>query len=251
LFAAREKWNDNSVLYVPDDAQFLLIGAQAVASVLFLDKLNLKFDIKKVKNVCEMSPSGKSPVLKCGKYIIGEFETIVNFCELKNLSLHRNSSPEVKSQIKAYLSLVENTFHDLINYFLWQDDKCKQAVFQVYDSLYAWPLSKILYYYELYFVRNYLVQNKIWKLSKDEVINRLREFCEALEKRLSQSGEHIIDNRLTEVDIILYSYLRTIKNFDVFETLAVNIFSFANIQSYYNNLNNQFDEKLLAKLKGN
>lgn len=46
------------MLYVPVDEQFLLFGAQAVASVLFINKLNLKFDVKKVKNVCEMSPSG-------------------------------------------------------------------------------------------------------------------------------------------------------------------------------------------------
>jgi hypothetical protein len=32
-----------------------------------------------------MSPSGKGPLLKCGKYSVGEFEPIVNFCDLKVL----------------------------------------------------------------------------------------------------------------------------------------------------------------------
>ena len=64
----------------------------------------MQFSVKYAKNVCEMSPSGKinlliqplkkllwfklqfygkSPLLKSGKYVIGEFEPIVSFCNIK------------------------------------------------------------------------------------------------------------------------------------------------------------------------
>lgn len=79
-------------------------GAETLASLIYLDALNLNFGIKFAKNVNEMSPSGnskpkslkivyqsfnfmyclgKGPLLKCGKYCVGEFEPIVNFCSLK------------------------------------------------------------------------------------------------------------------------------------------------------------------------
>ena len=64
---------------------FLENGAETIASLIYLEELNLKFKIEQVKNVNEMSPSGKVPLLKCGKYSVGEFEPIVNFCDLKVL----------------------------------------------------------------------------------------------------------------------------------------------------------------------
>ena len=58
-------------------------GADSIASLIYLNELNLSMELKFAKNVFEMSPSGKSPVLRCGRYTIGEFEPIVNFCNLK------------------------------------------------------------------------------------------------------------------------------------------------------------------------
>lgn len=75
-------------------------GAETFATVIYLSVLNLDFEIKRVKNVNEMSPSGilkflnkfkvcinlklgRGPLLKCGKYSIGEYESIVNFSNLK------------------------------------------------------------------------------------------------------------------------------------------------------------------------
>lgn len=68
-------------------------GADSIASLIYLNELNLSMELKFAKNVFEMSPSGKSPVLRCGRYTIGEFEPIVNFCNLKvfiDYFLYRN-----------------------------------------------------------------------------------------------------------------------------------------------------------------
>ncbi len=78
-----------------------------MATVIYLNSLNLKYELKHAKNAVDMSPSGidsslfycggtlkkmsvfylifkgKGPMLKCGRYSIGEYEPIVNFCHLK------------------------------------------------------------------------------------------------------------------------------------------------------------------------
>lgn len=57
---AQEPWNDDCTLYVPNKSQILIDngGADSYASIIYLSLLNLKFKIKSVKNVNEMSPSG-------------------------------------------------------------------------------------------------------------------------------------------------------------------------------------------------
>jgi hypothetical protein len=82
---AKEPWSDDTILYVPESDQLLVEngGAECIASVLYLDVLSLKYELRVARNVVNMSPSNKSPLLKCGRYSIGEYEPIVNFCQLK------------------------------------------------------------------------------------------------------------------------------------------------------------------------
>ena len=82
---AREPWSNETTLYIPTQHQLMLEngGAESFAAIIYLNSLNLKYEIKIAKNVAEMSPSGKGPLLKCGRFSIGEYEAIVNFCNIK------------------------------------------------------------------------------------------------------------------------------------------------------------------------
>lgn len=57
---AREPWDPSTILFVPLKKQILLEngGAETFATVIYLSILNLNFEIKRVKNVNEISPSG-------------------------------------------------------------------------------------------------------------------------------------------------------------------------------------------------
>ena len=58
---AKEPWTDESLLYIPVNNLILIengAGAESLASILLLNALKLKFQIKYAKNVSEMSPSG-------------------------------------------------------------------------------------------------------------------------------------------------------------------------------------------------
>ena len=59
---AREKWSDDACLYVALNKNHFFLdngnGAETLASLIYLEALNLKFSIKFAKNVNEMSPSG-------------------------------------------------------------------------------------------------------------------------------------------------------------------------------------------------
>lgn len=57
---AKDSWDEESVLYVPKDRLMFIdsTGAESIATVLFLNALNLSHSISGVKNANEMSPSG-------------------------------------------------------------------------------------------------------------------------------------------------------------------------------------------------
>ena len=61
-FLAKDPWSEESQLFIPIDDLILIengAGAESLASLIFLNALHLKFEIKYAQNVNEMSPSGK------------------------------------------------------------------------------------------------------------------------------------------------------------------------------------------------
>lgn len=62
FYLAKEKWSDDVTLYVGQNRNQMLFesgnGAETLATLLFLEELHIKFNIKFVKNVNDMSPSG-------------------------------------------------------------------------------------------------------------------------------------------------------------------------------------------------
>lgn len=74
---------------------------------------NLPFNVKLRANAEFMSPGGrisKLPFIKAGAFIIAEYEPIVNLVENKGISLSSWLDLDQKSDMRAYMSLVENIF---------------------------------------------------------------------------------------------------------------------------------------------
>ena len=107
----------------------------------------------------------------------------------------------------------------------------------MYRSLYAWPLNIFIYYSDYFYIRNKLKSNKLWDLDAKKIIDRFSEILESIDRKLNNNN-YLIDNKLTEADILLYSYLKIILNFKEFNDLKLYIQQFKNIQNSYANLNN-------------
>jgi hypothetical protein len=134
-------------------------GADSIAALIYLNTLNLRFTIRRVNNANQMSPSGSrkktqniftknshlykkyqylgiGPLLKCGRFSLGEYEPIVNFCNLKvtrhktrDFSYNKTSNRYIfqgfrllsdylnhsnKSFVKSYILLIQKAFSDTI-----------------------------------------------------------------------------------------------------------------------------------------
>lgn len=74
---------------------------------------NLPFGVKSAANAEFMSPGGrmtKLPFVKVGAFVVAEFEPIVNLVESKGVSLSKWLDEDQKSDMRAYISLVEKIF---------------------------------------------------------------------------------------------------------------------------------------------
>ena len=151
------------------------------------------------------------------------------------------------------------------NYFIWKETANQQPIRRAYEKYYPWPLSSILYLREYYFNKNKLQASKIWyKDSKQvkkimfflffnqvsccfnnlnfyKVISGLIEVVESFDKKLNGSV-YLIDNRLTEADILLYSYIKIITHNFQFTPIYEAIDKFTNLADFYENLNDIYGD---------
>ncbi|CAF0779475.1 unnamed protein product [Brachionus calyciflorus] len=250
---AREPWHSDTILFLPSKNQMFIEngGAESIATSIYLSLLNLNHEIRYVKNVNEMSPSGKGPLLKCGKYSIGEFEPIVNFCNLKGYRLLANYlDNSKKTEIKSYILLIQKAFSETIEYLLWKNNSVQKVIKESFNQNYSWPLNHILYLNEFYFNRNKLVSNKIWNLEKLEVLEKFRETNDCLNKKL-EGSLYLIGNNMTEADILLFSYLKVLHLYSDFDETLNLLHDFRNINDFYANMSRKLQNILMEKLELN
>ena len=194
---AREPWSDDSVLFVANEDQLILEngGAESMATLIYLNALNLKYELRFAKNVSEMSPSGKSPLLRCGRYSVGEYEPIVNFCNLKGYRLLSDYLDHSKrAHIKSYILLISKTYSDVIDYFLWKDSKNNQPIKKAFTNNYPFPLNHFLYLSEYNFNKNRMQAMNLWNLDKKQILDKFVEMNDALNRKL-EGKVYLIDNR--------------------------------------------------------
>ena len=121
--AVSEGWTD-ATIYQPDEAEQILLAEQSscLAVRAYLKMCNLKYDVKCVPNAEFMSRGGrytKLPILRVGTFVESEFEPIINLVESKGFKLTDDLSAEEKSDLRAYMSLVENVFTSAEVYFVF------------------------------------------------------------------------------------------------------------------------------------
>lgn len=166
---------------------------------------NLDFQVEPRPNAEAMSPTGKVPFIKAGRFVTAELEGIVQFVNGKGISLTDKLDNEQKSDLRAYMTLVRNVVEIaevcllllLVEYKItlkfqlyvcWIDQETYNEVTSVRNgSVYPWPLNHI---------QNREKRNQVIKKLKvldwynktiHEVHQEVESCCEALSVRLDNN----------------------------------------------------------------
>ncbi len=133
--------------------------------------------------------------------------------------------------------------------------------------MYPWPLGKLLYVCEKRFIKNKLVSKSVWHLSSDKMLDQFAQVNDSLNKKLN-GNLYLFENkyvfkkanfmlvkhfreiiiclknvkRLSEVDILLYSYIRVLQNRVQFKQAAKQIEKFSNLIDFYANMDTKFND---------
>lgn len=212
---ANDPWTDDATLYQPYEAEQILLAenASCLAVKAYLKMCDLPFNVKSSANAEFMSPGGrmtKLPFVHVGAFVVAEFEPIVNLVENKGVSLSNWLDEDQKSDMRAYISLVENIFTNAELYVSFVDDVVlKQVTYPRNGCVYPWPLN---IFENMRKRRNVLRHLNVynWKnMSMEEVAQKVGKCCETLAEKLG-NDIYFYGNRPTELDAVTFGHLFTI-----------------------------------------
>lgn len=86
---------------MPDNANCLAVQA-------FLRMCQLEYQVVQYPNAEAMSPTGKVPFIKVGRFLTAELEGIVQFVNGKGITLTGNLDNDQKAELRAFMSLIHN-----------------------------------------------------------------------------------------------------------------------------------------------
>ncbi|KAI4487096.1 hypothetical protein M0802_012050 [Mischocyttarus mexicanus] len=223
---AQEPWPQMIQLYRPFEVEQILLpdNASCLAVQAFLKMCNLEFQIKSRRDAEYMSPTGSLPFIKCGAFVLSEFDNIVSFISNKGTSLSNHLKPEDKSDMKAYISLVNNVFVNAELYICWVDPTTLEEVTkQRHGSVYPWPLNHYLN----------------WQKRKQVI------------KRLNVLETSFFGNEPTELDALVYGHMEALSKFHFLpstQEISTIIHTFPGLMEHTYRINNiYFNQKLDQK----
>lgn len=89
-------------ILLPDNANCLAV--QAYLKMCYLD-----FEVEPRPNAEAMSPSGRVPFIKVGRFVVADLEGIIQFISNKGLNvLTEKLDSDLKADMRAYMSLIYN-----------------------------------------------------------------------------------------------------------------------------------------------
>jgi len=186
---------------LPDQTNCMAVRA-------FLRMSGLDFKVEMRPNAEHMSPSGKVPFIKCGPFVVAEFENIVAFVNTKGIQLSGHLDMTQKADMRAYMSLIINVLVNAELYLTWCNRDIYDSVTKVqYGSVYPWPLNRVLSYRKKSEVRRKLSAISWNKKTVDEIYYEVENCLSALSARLG--NQPYFFNKPTELDALLFGHLFT------------------------------------------
>ncbi|XP_043497411.1 metaxin-2-like [Polistes fuscatus] len=210
---AQEPWPQMIQLYQPFEVEQILLpdNANCLAVQAFLKMCNLEFQIKSRRDAEYMSPTGSLPFIKCGAFVLSEFDNIVSFISNKGTSLSNFLKPEDKSDMKAYISLVNNVFVNAELYICWVDPTTLEEVTkQRHGSVYPWPLNHYLNWQKRKQVIKRLNVLGWYNKTLKEVADEVQNCCVILSERLNERNFFFGNENPNELDALVFGHIFTI-----------------------------------------
>nr|CAB3264075.1 metaxin-2-like [Phallusia mammillata] len=243
--AASETWPDDAALFKPDQENQILINenAASLAVQAFLRMCDLNIKVEGRSNAEFMSPSGKLPVLLCGKFVISEPIPIFQFVQQKGITLSEDLSENDQQDMKAYIQLINNTLIPAELFIMWlHRDTLKQVTWKRYGHPYPWPLNHILCFRKRHSTISYL--NAIgWGTNNQSLTTideEVRNCCAALSQKLADK-KYFFGSKPTELDAMVYGHLYTIITTSLPDNrLAKTIQQFGNLVAFCQNIDRDF-----------
>ncbi|XP_066158338.1 metaxin-2-like [Euwallacea fornicatus] len=209
---AQEPWSKDVKLFQPYEVEQILLpdNANCLAVQAFLKMCHLDYQVEPRANAEAMSPTGKVPFIKAGRFVIAELEGIVQFVNGKGISLTDKLDDEQKSNLRAYMTLVRNVIEIAELYICWIDKETYDEVTSIrHGSVHPWPLNHF---------QNREKKNQIAKKLKlldwynknlYEVYQEVELCCKALSDRLDNKLYFFVDSP-TELDALVFGHLFTV-----------------------------------------
>lgn len=209
----QEPWPNDVILYQPYENEQILLpeSANCLSVQAFLKMCNLPYTVVPRSNAEFMSPSGKVPFIKCGPYIVSDLDPIVSFVANKGKSLINDLSLAQKSDMRAFMSLVNTVLGNAENYITWCDSLTYSQITKPrYGYFYPFPLNHILCYTKRQSVIKKLGAYKWTVKSLDNVYEEVDRCCQALSDRL-ENNRYFFGDKPTELDALVFGHLFTIQ----------------------------------------
>lgn len=209
---ASEPWPDDVCLYQQFQVEQITLSdyAQCLAVRAFLHMNGLRFRVEQRTNAEEMSPSGKVPFIQVGLYLVSEMDPIVAFVGTKGFSLSKDLSDTERSEMRAYMSMVENILGNAELYMAWLNKEIVNEVTKPrYGCSYPWPLRWVLPWNKQREVKARLNANDWASKTVDEVCSEVKVCCQALSERLDKNDFFFRDSPC-ELDALVFGHLYTL-----------------------------------------
>lgn len=209
---ASEPWPDDVVLYQQYQVEQITFPdyANCLAVKTFMHMCGLDFRVEVKTNAEEMSPSGKVPFIHVGPFLVSELDPIIAFVNARGFQLTNNLSDTERSEMRAYMAMIENIFVNAELWLAWLDETISNEVTKPrYGCPYPWPLSWLLPLRKQREVRARLASNGWSEKSMQQVCEEVRTCCQALSERLEKQPFFFGDNP-AELDAMVFGHLFTI-----------------------------------------
>ncbi|XP_066593006.1 metaxin-2-like isoform X2 [Prorops nasuta] len=212
IFEGQEPWPTMIELYQPYEVEQILLpdNANCLAVQAFLKMCKLEFKVELKSNAEYMSTNGRVPFIKCGAFLVPEFENIVTFIGNKGTSLSENLNASDKADMRAYISLVNNVFYNTELYICWVDEQTLNNVTKPrHGSVYPWPLNHLLNWRKRNQVIKRLSVLGWYNKTLDEVFHDFKQCCMALSKRL-EGKDYFFGDKPTELDALVFGHIKAL-----------------------------------------
>ncbi|XP_076638445.1 metaxin-2 isoform X1 [Colletes latitarsis] len=248
----QEPWPQTITLYQPYEVEQILLpdSANCLAVQAFLKMCDLKFQIELRSNAEYMSPSGRVPFIKCGAFLISEFDNIVSFIGNKGISLSDHLSSNCKADMRAYISLVNNVFVNAELYISWIDEVTLNEVTKPrHGSVYPWPLNHYLNWQKRKDVIKKLNVLGWYNKTLEEVCTEVKNCCTALSDRL-EGNTYFSGEKPNEVDALVFGHVHKLLNSKLrptVEDIAATVKQFPKLIEHAINVEHNYFQYALAE----